>query len=66
MMKHEVRTYNKNKACVYANSHNTAESAYEEYIENIKLIKSFIRKGDEFTVARLNDGAIMTLEVIKG
>ena len=65
-MKHSVRTYNKDYKCVYENFHRTAESAYEEYVENIRLIKKGIRKGEEFTVARVNDGRIMTLETIKG
>lgn len=65
-MKHIVRTYNKDYKCVYENHHRTAESAYEEYIENIRLIKKCIRKGEQFTVARVNNGEIMTLETIKG
>ena len=65
-MKHIVRTYNKDSRCVYENYHQTAETAYEEYMENIRLIKKFIRKGEQFTVARINDGQIMTLETIKG
>ena len=65
-MKHSVRTYNKDYTCVYENFHATAEKAYEEYIENIRLIKKHIGRGEQFTVARVNDGQIMTLETIKG
>ena len=65
-MKHSVRTYNKDHRCVYENFHATAERAYEEYVENIRLIKKSIRKGEQFTVVRVNDGQIMTLETIKG
>ena len=65
-MKHSVRTYNKDYKCVYENFHATAETAYEEYLKNIRLIKKSIRKGEQFTVARVNDGRIMTLETING
>ena len=65
-MKHIVRTYNKDMKCVYENAHHTAESAYSEYCDNIRNIKKFIRKGEEFTVARFNDGDLMTMETIKG
>lgn len=65
-MKHIVRTYNKDYKCVYENFHRTEETAYEEYIDNIRNIKKFIQKGEEFTVMRFNNGNIMTLEVIKG
>ena len=65
-MKHSVRTYNQDYKCVYENFHQTAESAYQEYVENIRLIKKNIRKGEHVTVARINDGRIMTLETIKG
>ena len=65
-MKHCVKTFNKESKCVYENHHKTAETAYEEYIDNIRNIKKFIRKGEEFTVARFNDGMLMTMETIKG
>lgn len=64
-MKHSVRTYNSDYRCVYENHHTTAEKAYEEYVENIRIIKKNIRRGEQFTVARVNDGRIMTLETIK-
>ena len=65
-MKHIVRTYNKNMKCVYENAHRTVESAYNEYCDNIRNIKKFIRQGEEFTVVRYNDGDLMTMETIKG
>ena len=65
-MNHEVRTYNKAMECVYTNNHQTAESAYEEYTENIRIIKKHINKGEEITVVRLNDGAVVAIETIKG
>jgi selenophosphate synthetase-related protein len=65
-MKHEVRTFNKNGKCVYVNCHRTADKAYEEYQNNIRLIKKYIQKGDEATVVRLNDGYVMAIETIKG
>ena len=65
-MKHEVLTINKNNEIVYRNSHKTAEKAYEEYVRNINLIKKGIEKGEEFTVVRMNDGYVMTMETIKG
>ena len=65
-MKHIIRTYNKDHKCVYENYHQTAESAYEEYTNNIRNIKQFIKYGEEFTVARFNEGYLMTEETIKG
>ena len=64
-MKHSVRTYNRDYKVVYENHHRTAEAAYEEYVENIRIIKKHIQKGEKFTVARVNDGMIMTLETIE-
>lgn len=65
-MNHSVRTYNAEKKCVYENFHRTAESAYAEYVDNIRTIKRFVRKGEQFTVVRTVDGQIMTIETIEG
>ena len=65
-MKHEVLTINKNNEIVYRNSHRTAEAAFEEYSRNINLLKKSLEKGEEFTVIRMNDGYVMTMETIKG
>ena len=64
-MKHSVLTINKAGKVVYENLHKTAETAYEEYEKNIVLVKKFIKKGEELTVVRMNDGQVMTMETIK-
>lgn len=65
-MKHEVRTFNSKGDCLYTNHHRTAEAAYEEYVDNIRIIKKHIRKGEKIIVARYNDGDLMTFEKIEG
>lgn len=65
-MKHSVLTINKAGKVVYEGLHKTAESAYEEYVKNIALVKKFIKKGEETTVVRMNEGQVMTMEIIKG
>ena len=66
-MKNLVLTFNNiTKKVVYESIHQTAESAYEEYVRNIALVKKFIRKGEETTVVRMRDGHIMAYETIKG
>lgn len=64
-MTHEVRTY-KNGKCVYQAHFQNAESAYNEYLDNIRLIKKYSKKGEETTVVRLNEGAVMAIETIIG
>lgn len=65
-MKHAVRTYDRNGKCLYENHFRTAEAAYKEYTDNIRILKKFIKKGEEITIARFNEGDLMTFEVIKG
>ena len=64
-MNHMVRTYNKDFKCVYQSFHQTAETAYAEYVRNIECIKKMLPHGEEYTVARYNDGTLMTFETIK-
>ena len=65
-MKHTVRIYNKENKMVYENIFGSAENAYEEYMENIRVIKKCIGKDEEYTVARYNDDVLMTAETIRG
>ena len=66
-MEHSVISFNCiSKKVVYESLHRSAESAYEEYLENIRIVKRHIRKGEELAVARLWEGKIMAFEVIKG
>ena len=64
-MKHSVLTINKTGKVVYEGLHQTAESAYDEYVKNIGLIKKFIKKDEKYTVVRVNEGQIMTMETIE-
>lgn len=59
-----VRTY-KDRKLVYENYHRTAETAYEEYLDIIARVKKYGFDGNEFDVARFNDGYIMTIETFK-
>ena len=63
-MIHKVVTY-RNGKCVYANQHDTAESAHKEYERNIKMVKKMPEAGVEKIVVRLVDGEIMAMETIK-
>lgn len=65
-MKHAVRTFNNAGKCLYEAHFSTAEKAYEEYQENIRILKKCLPRGEEITIARFNDGYVMTLETIKG
>ena len=66
-MTNSVITFNNiTKKVVYENQHQRPESAYEEYLNNIRITKKFIKKGEEITIARLRDGHIMTFETIRG
>lgn len=66
MKQHSVLTINKEGQVIYEGLHLTAAGAYEEYNKNIALIKKFVKKDEEFTVVRVNEGAVMTMETIKG
>ena len=65
-MKHAVRTFNRHGECLHEAHFQTAEAAYEEYVSDIRLLKKSLKKGDEITVARYNDGDLMTYETVKG
>ena len=65
-MKHAVKTFNKEGKLVYENFHKTVETAYEEYVKNIAIAKKYCRKGEEITIARFNDGQVMTFETVVG
>lgn len=65
-MKHAVRTFNKAGKCLYEKEFRTAEAAYEEYVNDIRILKSRLEKGEEITIARFNEGYVMTIETIKG
>lgn len=65
-MKHAVWTINKSGQVIYEGLHQTADSAYEEYEKNIGIVRKFVKKGEEYTVARVNDGKIMAMEIVKG
>lgn len=66
MMNHRIRTYDMDGKVLYESFHHTAEKAYEEYIRNIKLMKSRLEKGEKRIVARYNEGDLMTHEIIEG
>lgn len=63
-MKHEVRVYTNNK-CTKREFFETAEKAYERYVEVIGILRSGKETGEEYLVVRFNEGDLMTLEEIK-
>lgn len=65
-MKHIVATFDKNNKCLYKEGFPTAEMAYKEYVDNIRVLKAHLEKGQEVTVARFNDGYVMTMETVVG
>lgn len=65
-MTHAVKTFNKSGKCLYEANFKTAEAAYEEYVNDLRLLKKFAKKGEETTIVRLNDGYVMAIETIAG
>lgn len=66
-MTHSVKIFDlRAKRQLGSEDFKTAERAYEEYVRTIKLIKSHLETGEEITVARYNDGMLMTFETIVG
>ena len=63
-MKHEVRVYTNNK-CTKREFFETAEKAYERYVEVIRVLRGSKEYGEEYLVVRFNEGDLMTLEEIK-
>lgn len=63
-MKHEVRTFNAAGKCMWSEKFATAEKAYKEYRSIIKNVSTNFPKGYTMTVARYNDGVLMTLETV--
>ena len=67
-MKHIVATFDKNNnnKCLCKEDFPTAEMAYEFYKDSIRVLKARLEKGEEITVARFNEGYLMTMETIVG
>lgn len=65
-MKHIVRTFNENWKVLYEEAFHTAERAYEEYVHNIAILRNRLPKGETISIARYNDGYLMTMETIVG
>ena len=63
---HVVRTFDKNGKMVYESFFETAEKAYDEYVDIIENSKENLPHGEELTVVRFADGRIMCSETIKG
>ena len=64
-MKHEVRVYTNNKV-TKREFFETAEKAYERYIEVIGILRRTAKYYRETNlVARFNEGDLMTMEEIK-
>ena len=63
-MKHEVRTFNAAGKMMYTEAFATAEKAYKEYRAIIETVSKHFPKGYTMTVARYNDGTLMTLETV--
>lgn len=63
MKKHVVATFTAEGKLIYKEDFNTAEEAFKEYQAVIKSLKGYPRK-ESVTVARYNDGVLMTLEEI--
>lgn len=61
-MKHAVITLDKQGKAISTNQYKTAETAYREYVNNIRIIRNHIQKGEEFTILRLNGCNVMTSE----
>ena len=61
-----VRTYNSQNEMLYEEHFTTAEEAYADYCDCIRLLKAKLPKGHKITVTRWRDGAIMTMETIEG
>ena len=67
MMRHAVMTFDLDKEkCLYESRHQTAESAYEEYKDIIGNLRRNLPIGEKVTVARYNDGDLMTCETVEG
>lgn len=63
---HVVRTFDKNGKMVYEDFFETAEKAYEEYVDIIENEKKNLPYGKELIVTRFAYGMLMCRETIKG
>lgn len=63
---HVVRTFDKSGKMIYESFFETAEKAYEEYVDIIENEKENLPYGRELIVARFADGILMSRETIKG
>ena len=63
---HVVRTFDKNGKMVYESFFDTAEKAYDDYVDIIENSEENLPYGEELTVVRYADGRIMCIERIKG
>ena len=61
-----IRTYNSQNEMLYEEHFTTAEEAYAEYCDCIRLLKAKLPKGHKITVTRWRYGTIMTMETIEG
>ena len=65
-MKHAVRTFNLSGKFIWEDSFETAEKAYEEYVDTIENLKRNLPKGQGVIVVRFNNEKVMTQETIIG
>ena len=65
-MKHAVRTFNLSGKFMWEGKFETAEKAYQEYVDTIENLKRTLPKGYGVTVVRFNNERVMTQETIIG
>lgn len=65
-MKHAVRTFNLSGKFMYEAKFETAEKAYEEYVDIIDNLKRTLPKGYGVTVVRFNTERVMTQQTVIG
>ena len=66
-MKDVVRVFSENSGkMTYEEEFKTAERAYEEYKEIIRVLKKTLPSGKTDIVVRYSDGCVMAMETIVG
>lgn len=65
-MTHAVKTFGDTGKLIYEESFETAEQAYEFYLETIDNLSTRLPVGHSVTVARFKNEKVMTMEVIDG
>lgn len=61
-----VRTFNAAGKMVYEANFNTPEAAYNEYIENRRILKERLPRGEKIILTRWEGNSIMTIEEVVG